>query len=67
MNPEIVRSTVRSAFGRKLIEIHNDWCLTNNLPQAMLDYEHLTSVDEPELVSAEQYFPYKETQHDRTA
>jgi len=62
MNPEIVRS----AFGRKLIEIHNDWCLTNNLPQAMLDYEHLTSVDEPELVLGEHYFPYKETQHDRT-
>lgn len=62
MNPEIVRS----AFGRKIIEIHNDWCLTNNLPQAMLDYEHLTSADEPELVSGEHYFLYKETQHDQT-
>ena len=56
MRPEIVRS----AFGRKLIEIHNDWCLTNNLPQAMLDPEHLTSVDEPELVSGEHYFPYND-------
>lgn len=55
MKPEIVPS----AFGRKLIEIHNDWCLTNNLPQAMLDPDHLTSVDEPELVSGENYFPYQ--------
>jgi hypothetical protein len=55
-----------SDFGRKIIEIHNDWCVANNLPQAMLDADHLTSVDEPELVSGDHYFPHKETQHATT-